>query len=146
MTKKKQETTTESGADGDGNNNVIKSTRQLENEEILKYIDKKMKDTENTIINFIEMNTRIVNSSIDTVIKDVTALKECYNFQEDVFDKKIIQIEEKIEKIKTEVVPLNNNVTTATADIPGIEMIKQIKEKLTDSENRSRRNNLRLIM
>ena len=47
-----------------------------------------MKQTENTIINLTEMNMKLVNNRLDDTIKDVAAVKESLNFQEDIHRKK----------------------------------------------------------
>ena len=65
-------------------------------DEIIGYIDNKFKHTEETIIRFIEMNTRIINSRIDEIIKDVTSLKDSAGFNEEMLASTVKKIYTKI--------------------------------------------------
>lgn len=155
MTKpKKKDSTAEIDVNKDDNKSTSTEIKQDDNEyendrnisinEVDHIINVRMKRQEETIINFIELQSRLINSRIDDVIKDVNSLKECGNFQEDIFDSKVKKLDEKIENIKIKMTELNFNTsnTSSGMDIDN-NVIKEIKHKLNDLENRSRRSNLR---
>lgn len=110
------------------------------NASIYDYIDKKMKSTEETIIKFIEMNNRLLDARLDNVIKDVAEVKYSLNFCNDLLDKKMNDITNTIQVIKNEKHTVENNQILENSNNYDL---KLIKDKLTDLENRSRRNNLR---
>ena len=129
--------------------NEMEEINNQDYEKIVKNIESKIKDSQQLIINFIEMNTRVLNGRIDDVMKEVGIMKNSINFfQEEVFDKKIKEIHSTMEKLKKdndkmyeEINSPNANITSTAANDQNI---KEIKEKLIDIENRSRRNNIRV--
>ena len=106
--------------------------------DLYEYIDNRMKQTESTIINFIEMNMRLVNTRLDDTIKDVAAVKESLNFQEDIGGKKMKNIEDRIAQLERDLQQFNAKPTNYIQSD-----INEIYEKMRDIEDRSRRNNLR---
>ena len=103
-----------------------------------EYIDNRMKQTESTIINFIEMNMRLVNTRLDDTIKDVAAVKESLNFQDDINGKKLKNIEDRIAQLEQDLQQFNGKPTNHIQPD-----INEIFEKMRDIEDRARRNNLR---
>ena len=79
------------------------------------------KQHEQSIINIISSNNKIVNERIDKMAKEVEELKESLGFTEQVTNEKISKLEINL---------LQEN--------------KFLKEKIRDIEDRSRRNNLRI--
>ena len=94
---------------------------------------------ENTIMKFIESSFRNVHHRIDDVVKDVQDLKSAHNFQDKDFSDKIKMCNENIKEIEKSVKSM------AVSQLQGNDssIIQEIKAKLNDLENRSRRNNLR---
>ena len=106
--------------------------------DLYEYIDNRMKQTEITIINFIEMNMRLVNTRLVDTIKDVAAVKESLNFQDDIGGKKLKNIEDRIAQLERNLQQFNAKpINHLQPDI------NEIYEKMRDIEDRARRNNLR---
>ena len=100
-----------------------------------------LKMHEETIIRFVEATVRTVSSRIDDVIRDVQDLKSCSNFQENLYDEKVRACDERIANIEDKIKQLSGNLNASCNDSL---LLKQIKDKVVDPENRSRRNNLRI--
>ena len=130
-------------------NNEMEDINNQDCQKIVRNIESKIKDSQQLIINFIEMNTRVLNGRIDDVMKEVGIMKNSINFfQEEVFDKKIKEIHSTMEKLKKDVDKMYEEINSPNANITSTaandQNIKEIKDKLIDIENRSRRNNIRV--
>ncbi|XP_065682419.1 uncharacterized protein LOC136095598 [Hydra vulgaris] len=114
---------------------------KIETEEMLK-------QQENTFINIVSSNTKILNDRLDrvelnilqnstkiaSIAKEVEEIKESLNFHEDLFNK----------KIKTAIICLaKENLANFKLQNNNNELIR-INNKLREIEDRSRRNNLRI--
>lgn len=89
------------------------------------------------------MNNRVINSRIDNIFKDISELKLTSNFHEELFDKKIENIQTKVDVIKEEMMSNSYIPETNLLQAPN-GPLSEIKKKLVELEDRSRRNNLRI--
>lgn len=110
--------------DDDSNNMIIN-----ENQEMYEYIDRKFKNIYQFYRNEFSNNQFKVSS-----------LKDSGNFQEELFDKKIKNIYKVIEDLEKK----KNDLQMSTTAINEPAIISEIKSKLNDIENRTRRNNLQI--
>nr|XP_047131914.1 uncharacterized protein LOC124810986 [Hydra vulgaris] len=76
---------------------------------------------------------------IKSMLKDINELKESIDFQEEISKKRISETNNRIDDVKK----LYNEKTLLDSNNES-NILKDIKEKLIDLENRSRRNNLRI--
>ena len=74
---------------------------------------------------------------------DVQDLKLSANFQEERFNGKIKNCQDQLSSVRQEMQDLEKKFTDQRIDIPNSTLISDIKAKLNDLENKSRRNNLR---
>ena len=98
-------------------------TEEFKKQEII-FIAKLQKQEE-SIINKIAGNHKITMDEIKKMIKDIDNIKESLEFTQEVIDKKVKTVEEKVETIE-------NKFTN------------EVQRKLTEIEDRSRRNNIRI--
>ena len=110
-----------------------------------------LKMHEETIIRFVESSVNSVHKRIDNILSDVQALKATANFQDDTFHAKVKECDSKIDKIEMEMRKVSNlNLQRESSNSPELnnfsnsQSLREIKDKLTDLENRSRRNNIRV--
>lgn len=107
---------------------------------------------ENTIIRFIESNTRSLNGRIDDILKEVAELKRSANFQEAFCKEIVTPIDEKVQYIEQELSKVKNEFNSSMKCIGDNRVTARIsqdladlKEKMNDMENRNRRNNVRVV-
>ena len=129
--------------DSDKSDNKERSELDEVEGSMMKIIDKRIKESQAFIINFLEMNSRVMHGRIDKIIEDVNSLKHTAEFTEDIFEKKLKDVRENIDKIKSEMLNQQQSLQKSSANVYDNSVINEIKSKLVDLENRSRRNNLR---
>ena len=129
--------------DSDKSDNKERSVLDEVEGSMMKIIDKRIKESQAFIINFLEMNSRVMHGRIDKIMEDVNSLKHTAEFREDIFEKKLKDVRENIDKIKSEMLNQQQYLQRSSANGNDNSVINEIKSKLVDLENRSRRNNLR---
>ena len=129
--------------DSDKSDNKERSELDEVEGSMMKIIDKRIKESQAFIINFLEMNSRVMHGRIDKIMEDVNSLKHTAEFTEDIFEKKLKDVRENIDKIKSEMLNQQQSLQKSSANVYDNSVINEIKSKLVDLENRSRRNNLR---
>ena len=102
-----------------------------------------LKIHEGTILKFVESSIGAVHKRIDGIIRDVQDLKTSANFHEEIFDGKLKLINEQISSIQAEMVKFSTSTLIRKETATDFNEIQNIRQKIVDLENRSRRNNLR---
>ena len=93
-----------------------------------------------TMSSLFKESMSLVNERMDKIVKDISELKNSLNFIDDVTENKLKTVHEKID--------CTNQVIKEMGSMQGQQVaseLKDIKEKLVDQEDRSRRNNLRIV-
>ena len=115
-----------------------KNTKQQDQnvtlDSIKELFEKMFKKHEETIKSIISSNNKIMNDRLDKLSNDICDFKHSLEFTQHEFTTKIKNVNEELKLIKEQLVPLNE----------GERCMEEIKNKLVDLEDRSRRQNLRI--
>ena len=127
----------------------------LNKEEILNLIrdifDEKFKEQETTLISFVSDNNKLLFEKLDVINKKIVKHEERLQFVE----KPVKDMEEsltvckdidgeKIKNIEKKMVTIQGDIKTYKENTPEVKEIGDMKEKMREMEDRSRRNNLRI--
>ena len=100
-----------------------------------------LRSHENSIMQLISGCTTLTNQTLDNLSKEIEDLKESLEFTQE-------ETEGKFSKLNETITSMERNLCSLQKDIEAIQTTKpnweiEIKNKLVDLEDRSRRNNLR---
>ena len=110
----------------------------MENLDQVKII---MQMHEDSILKFVKMNFELVNARIDNISKEVSDIQASLNFTDNVNNEKIKSIQLNMQELKSSVATIGESKDDASGNP---EELRQIKAKVNDLENRTRRNNIRI--
>ena len=101
-----------------------------------------LRSHENSIMQLISGCTTLTNQTLDNLSKEIEDLKESLEFTQE-------ETEGKFSKLNETITSMERNLCSLQKDIEAIQTTKpnweiEIKNKLVDLEDRSRRNNLRI--
>ncbi|XP_065668151.1 uncharacterized protein LOC136088374 [Hydra vulgaris] len=132
---------------------LMKSMLEEQRKSILKETEKLLKEQESNFAKITCANMKIITERLEKIesdlnkdkikikgmLKDISELKESIDFQEEISMKRISETNKRIDEVKK----LYNEKTLLDSNNES-NFLKDIKKKLVDLENRSRRNNLRI--
>ena len=100
------------------------------------------KQQENSLMQIISGNTQLTNQRLDALTKDITDLKESLQFTQNEVDDKFKNLEERVKSIESELKNIKDDVQIIQSTQPNWAL--DLSNILTDLEDHSRRNNLRI--
>ncbi|XP_065667574.1 uncharacterized protein LOC136087884 [Hydra vulgaris] len=132
---------------------LMKSMLEEQRKPILKETEKLLQEQESNFAKITCANMKIITERLEKIesdlnkdkikikgmLKDISELKESIDFQEEISMKRISETNKRIDEVKK----LYNEKTLLDSNNES-NFLKDIKKKLVDLENRSRRNNLRI--
>ena len=95
-----------------------------------------------SIMQLISENTTLTNQALDSLSKEITDLKENLEFTSEETEEKFSKLNEKITSMGRNLFSLKKDIEVIQATNPSWAI--EIKNKLVDLEDHSRRNNLRI--
>ena len=116
---------------------------------IQQFINASLKGHQETIMGFLRMNLEMVNKKVDAIMVDVADLKKSREFAEG-YSVDIQRIEGEIKRLNVEIQTLNKQPIPAKIEKSSVlddgfqKQLDDIKKRIIDQEDRSRRNNLRI--
>ena len=111
-------------------------------EAITKKQEEMFRSHENSIMQLISGNTTLTNQRLDNLSKEIADLKESLEFTQEETEGKFSKLNEKITSMERNLFSLKKDIEVIQTTKPSWAI--EIKNKLVDLEDRSRRNNLRI--